>query len=398
MSSRIKRFFFLAAGLVSIFILHTVIVNRSDFSWNNKNEKSSTDNTSNQAQTPEWPQGGHSGSSSTNSTLVDTPDGLLRAGLVALVRNSELEGMRSTIRQVDDRFNRNYGYPYIFLNDDDFSEEFMREMRAITKAPVYFGKLPREHWGLSPYVTEEKVRESLERNKDRFLYGGSYSYRLMCRFQSGFVHKHPLLQNLEYYWRIEPSVDYFCDIPYDPFKYMRDNKLVYGYTISPMEAALTVETLWETTRHWMLENPQFIPDQSFMYWVVNEKAKYTLCHFWSNFEIVDLSFYRSEAYQSYFDYLDKAGGFFYERWGDAPVHSMAAALLLRKEQIHWFEDIGYHHPGYSHCPEKPDMRSRCVCKGKSDYMYKSVCNRRFGEVDNISKDRALELAHMPDLK
>ncbi|KAJ1955828.1 alpha 1,2-mannosyltransferase 2.4.1, partial [Dipsacomyces acuminosporus] len=278
----------------------------------------------------------------------------------------------------------------------DFTEEFKTKIMAMTRAPVYFGKLPKSHWGLSPYVTKEKVDKALEYNKDRYLYGGSFSYRLMCRYQSGFIHKHPLLKNLDYYWRIEPGVEYFCDLPYDPFKYMKDHKLIYGFTVTPMEKALTVETLWNHTRHWMLENPHFLPEKSFIHWVVNEKAKYTLCHFWSNFEIVDLSFYRSEAYESYFQYLDKAGGFFYERWGDAPVHSMAASILLRKEQLHWFEDIGYHHPGYTHCPNKPQMAKKCVCNQSDNYMYRSLCNRRYGEVGNIYKDQALALAHMPD--
>ncbi|KAJ2830508.1 alpha-1,2-mannosyltransferase ktr1 [Coemansia erecta] len=330
-----------------------------------------------------------------NSTVVED-NSRLRAGLVALVRNSELQGMRSTVRQLDDRFNNKYGYPYIFLNDEDFTEEFKEGIRSLTKSPVYFGKLPKEHWELSPYVTEEKVQAALKYNKNRYLYGGSYSYRQMCRYQSGFVYKHSLLQDLDYYWRIEPDVHYYCDIPYDPFKYMRDNKLVYGFTMTPMEKAETVETLWDTTRKWMIENPQYLQDKSFIHWVVNEKAHYTRCHFWSNFEIVDLSFYRSEAYESYFQHLDRAGGFFYERWGDAPVHSMAASILLRKEQIHWFEDIGYHHPGIAHCPTKPEMAARCVCPESATYMSRSICKRRYDEVGNIYKDQALELAHMPD--
>ncbi|KAJ1787726.1 alpha-1,2-mannosyltransferase ktr1 [Coemansia sp. RSA 2399] len=316
--------------------------------------------------------------------------------MVALVRNSELEGMRSTIRQLEDRFNRRFEYPYMFLNDEDFTEEFKKGIRAMTKAQVYFGKLPASHWGLSEYVNEDEVQAALKRNKDRYIYGGSYSYRLMCRYQAGFVHKHPLLKDLEYYWRIEPGVSYFCDLPYDPFKYMKDNKLVYGYTISPMEIAETVETLWDTTRKWMLENPKLLPEKSFIQWAVNEKSKYTMCHFWSNFEIVDLSFYRSEAYESYFQSLDRAGGFFYERWGDAPVHSIAAAMLLRKDQIHWFEDVGYHHPGYAHCPNKPEMLAKCVCSGRENYMYRSMCNRRFGSTNDVPKSRALELAALPD--
>ena len=33
------------------------------------------------------------------------------------------------------------------------------------------------------------------------------------------------------------------------------------------------------------------------------------------------------------------------RWGDAPVHSIAAAMMLRKEEFHFFHDMGYRHTG-----------------------------------------------------
>lgn len=72
-------------------------------------------------------------------------------------------------------------------------------------------------------------------------------------------------------------------------------------------------------------------------------VEYNNCHFWSNFEIADLNFWRGEAYSKYFSFLDKKGGFYYERWGDAPVHSIAAALFLSKDQIHFFSDVGYKH-------------------------------------------------------
>lgn len=47
------------------------------------------------------------------------------------------------------------------------------------------------------------------------------------------------------------------------------------------------------------------------------------------------SFWRSDIYQQYFDHLDKSGGFFYERWGDAPVHSIALGLFESAKKIHW---------------------------------------------------------------
>jgi hypothetical protein len=32
-----------------------------------------------------------------------------------------------------------------------------------------------------------------------------------------------------------------------------------------------------------------------------------------------------------------------ERWGDAPVHSIAAALFLPKDRLHQWDDIAYRH-------------------------------------------------------
>lgn len=70
-----------------------------------------------------------------------------------------------------------------------------------------------------------------------------------------------------------------------------------------------------------------------------------------------MDFWRSKPYEDYFEHLDRAGGFFYERWGDAPVHSVALGLFLDKSKIHWFRDIGYRHAPYFNCPSSPR------CKG-----------------------------------
>ena len=40
----------------------------------------------------------------------------------------------------------------------------------------------------------------------------------------------------------------------------------------------------------------------------------------------------------------------YSQWGDAPVHSLAAALFLSPEEIHHFSDFGYAHPPFQYCP------------------------------------------------
>jgi mannosyltransferase len=78
--------------------------------------------------------------------------------------------------------------------------------------------------------------------------------------------------------------------------------------------------------------------------------RWNLCHYWSNFEIASLDFFRGEAYQSLFRHLDAQGGFYHERWGDAPVHSLAVHLLLPEGELHHFSDFGYHHEPFFQCP------------------------------------------------
>ncbi|PBK88464.1 hypothetical protein ARMGADRAFT_1033847 [Armillaria gallica] len=108
---------------------------------------------------------------------------------------------------------------------------------------------------------------------------------------------------------------------------------------------------------------------------------------WSNFEIADMDFWRGPAYTDFFEHLDKTGGFYYERWGDAPVHSIAASLFLRKDQIHFFEEIGYQHDDWSHCPLSEDLwiKGRCSCDQKHSFDYDgSSCKRQWDRFMNGS--------------
>jgi len=44
-----------------------------------------------------------------------------------------------------------------------------------------------------------------------------------------------------------------------------------------------------------------------------EGESYNMCHFWSNFEIARLDFFRSKEYEDFFNMMDKSGGFWMER-------------------------------------------------------------------------------------
>lgn len=53
------------------------------------------------------------------------------ATFVILCRNSDLHGTIQSIREIEDRFNGRYGYPYVLLNEEEFTEEFKRYAASI---------------------------------------------------------------------------------------------------------------------------------------------------------------------------------------------------------------------------------------------------------------------------
>lgn len=122
--------------------------------------------------------------------------------LLALARNSELEGMLYTINQIERSFNAKYQYPYLFLNDVPFSQEFEAAILNATRANVEFGLIPKEHWSVPDWIDKGKLQKSLKEFKGKVSYGGLESYRHMCRFNSGFFYKQPLIQKYDYYWRV----------------------------------------------------------------------------------------------------------------------------------------------------------------------------------------------------
>lgn len=303
------------------------------------------------------------------------------AAFVVLARNGDLQGISSSVKQMEDRFNRKFNYPYVFLNEEPFSDEFKERIRNIISSKVEFGLIPKEHWYQPEWIDEEKATAGREKMiKDKVIYGGSVPYRNMCRFNSGFFFRHELLKDYKYYWRIEPDVTFFCDLDYDPFLIMQDQKKSYGFTVSLYEYEKTIPTLWETVKEFIETHEDLVTPDNAMAFISDDGGfSYNRCHFWSNFEIGDLDLWRSEPYMKFFEFLDKKGGFYYERWGDAPVHSIGAALFAKKEQIHFFNDIGYRHNPFQHCPQGAShSKGKCWCDPKDNFDYEWYsCLKRY---------------------
>jgi mannosyltransferase len=376
--------------------------------------------------------------------LIESEKPRANAAFVVLARNSEIDGVILSMRSLERRFNQWFNYPWIFLNDEPFTKEFETRVEEVASGDFKFGVIPKSKWNFNQQNLNNNnnnnnnnnkifFEESIENQGDRgIMYGNMQSYHSMCRFYSGFFFEHPLVKSLDWYWRVEPEVDFYCDLTYDPFIEMEKNGKKYGYTIAIKELIDTVPNLFRYTLKFINENNIKLPDTwNFFtnnykffngdnelnyfdvknlndFWrklkyntilnysklslinndnnnnnnkisiknkndliylknlIKNSKSQnlinnnlihekynnqnFNLCHFWSNFEIASNDLFTSPEYKAYYEFLENSNGFFTERWGDAPIHSLAAGMFLNLSEIHYFRDIGYKHSTLGHCP------------------------------------------------
>lgn len=112
----------------------------------------------------------------------NTSDNRVKACYVVLVRNSELDGIIPTMRQIEDTFNKKYNYPYVFLNNEPFTPEFMNKVRLSTNSDVLFGEIDQSMWGYPNHINQTYAAERRkEMEMQGVPYGSSESYRHMCR-------------------------------------------------------------------------------------------------------------------------------------------------------------------------------------------------------------------------
>lgn len=126
---------------------------------------------------------------------------------------------------------------------------------------------------------------------------------------------------------------------------------VYGWTISLWEEPDTCPTLFRHVSDW--KESQRIPTATggglwtammqaswlpypFRRWMrwspVHDRYGdvWSLCHYWSNFEIADLDFFRGRQYQGLFEYLDAKGGFYKERVSFFPFFFELVVVVPQK--------------------------------------------------------------------
>lgn len=121
----------------------------------------------------------------------------VNATMVMMARNSDVDGAVASILNVQNQFNMNFGYPWVFLNNEPWSQEFKSKVtEAVTKdgsgATAEFEIIPANMWGYPSWVDKRKSQHNMEVLESKgIMYAGKENYHHMCRFSSGYVYLFP---------------------------------------------------------------------------------------------------------------------------------------------------------------------------------------------------------------
>ncbi|OGW00599.1 MAG: hypothetical protein A2889_04190 [Nitrospinae bacterium RIFCSPLOWO2_01_FULL_39_10] len=240
----------------------------------------------------------------------------------------DIADLKESLRLLCENFNNRFKYPVIIFHED-FDEKLIQEIRCSANSHIQFEKVKFE---IPDFLNKDVVSA----------HPFSIGYRHMCRFFSGIVFQHPSLMDYDYYWRLDTDSFLLKNINYDVFGFMQRNNYIYGYITILKDPPEVVKNLWEATKKYIEENkikPTFL--NKFI-----RNGCWERYYYYTNFEIGNLNFFRSNEYMEYFNYLDRLGGIYEYRWGDTPIHTLAISMFVPENQVHRFRDVAYRHQSY----------------------------------------------------
>ncbi|KAF4344512.1 mannosyltransferase [Fusarium beomiforme] len=304
------------------------------------------------------------------------------------LRHLVLPSKQPCIQQIEDNFNSRHLYDWVFFSVRDLPEKFKELASNATNATCIFEVIPKENWNMPGWTDHSQLGDSHETNSgyNREAFESIANIRHMKRWSSAPFANERRLRNYDWFWRVEPGAYLSQDIPFDVFRFMRDNGIAYGfnrdvlgqanlYHLSRIKSFIDKhpELLHkEADITWLIENDTGLAiqssssDDSFeglvdegsdklrsrdetvhdndtkdeaeeANWIGGSFATW-LSQVYGNslyptFDIGSLAFFRSPHHIAFFDHLDRAGDFQYRRIDDVPVHSLSASMFLPRESV-----------------------------------------------------------------
>jgi len=202
----------------------------------------------------------------------------------------------------------------IIFNEGDFTAEHQDQLRALCPS-IEFRQINIDP---PPWIATHRAATWA---MPRFGVGYRNMYRL---FALGL---YPYIEDLDYYMRLDDDSFVLSPITRDPFKHMVENDVHYMYRSRTRESTKAVVGLTTAVHQ---------HDKDFTRKIV----KYI---FYNNYHVARRAMFTEEPFASALDYIDKRGGIYTGRWGDAPIHTLLLEQYLIKGEIEHDKSFKYQH-------------------------------------------------------
>ena len=231
-------------------------------------------------------------------------------------------------------------YTVIIFTDMDFNATLQADVRECTDLNIVFVKIDLFKYMSNVTIEQAKLWEA---GKDGGIKGRPIGYRLMCRFWSKDIFRHPVIRNLKYIMRLDDDSYFPFKMEEDPFDVMEKENLEYGYRAWFGDASL-MHNLWPLSKAFLNKNPTHVDMNA--YGIING-GKYGGKAIYNNFFIAKPELWRQPLLKSYLQHLVDNHGFLKYKIGDANVHAFIVTLAVNRTKSKHFK-FAYNHNCHIH--------------------------------------------------
>lgn len=275
-----------------------------------------------------------------------------KCAIFILTQNTEVKKqyLKTTLYFLFRNYNKKYNHPVIILHEGDYDdsgkEEILKGVRLNYRHLIKFTEIAKEDFSVPDHIDRKRLDQIVEIQP--VPYWRNVKYRSMCYFWVKNFFKYT--EGYDYVMRIDDDSIIEEPVNEDFFEIMKSKDLVYISNIIHMdcglcnygmknmfldifpehrdkiekdlftEAALSAGDVFQKFKrvHEIASGKEFTGDcfkldMPFMYY--------------NNFFVSSTKFWMQDDVKQAIDKIDKNGGIFYYRYGDAPIHTILCTLL-----------------------------------------------------------------------
>ena len=251
--------------------------------------------------------------------------------IVYLATRNDLKSLQTSLTQLSRLLSNNPRPVAIFHEDDLSANDIQQSLAQILGncTPLTFEHIKFSNSSIRPGRAHRRW---------------SPKYFHMCRFFTLMLPNHPLLTLFSFYWRLDTHSYIFGEKPIeDPFEIMQKRNIQYAFTMVNIDDELHTLGLWSFFHEFLKEHclkPSKVFRKTQPGWI----DSYSAAIIFTNFAIANVSLFRDHSLiRAWLHKVDRNGGIYRYRWGDAPIHTLILTQLISRNQIVRLRYFGYMH-------------------------------------------------------